>query len=86
MNRSEFNDWFHKNIVMTTRDDANGLFEFTIDGRTFTTKRARVVFLASTTFLFMKLRRVRSVLLPVSWATILLLKKRFIPTCISKWG
>lgn len=41
MNRSEFNDWFRKNIVMTTCDDANGIFEFTIDGRTFTTKKGK---------------------------------------------
>lgn len=41
MNRKEFNDWFYKNIVMTKCDDANGIFEFTIDGRSFTTKKGK---------------------------------------------
>ena len=41
MDRNEFHAWFRKNIVMTKCDDANGIFEFTIDGRTFTTKKGK---------------------------------------------
>lgn len=46
MDRAEFYKWFNENIVRTKDDNENKIFEFAIDGRTFTTKKGKSGYLS----------------------------------------